>query len=107
MVKSLTETLKWRIRIEAIIASLICAVLAIGCIGLAPSKAEAGCVRSRGGRQYPHRASLRLPSYRILRLPLPSIRVLRLSAIRVLRLPPPSRILGGPCFIVDGAEHRS
>ena len=27
---------------KAIIASLICAVVAIGCIGLAPSKAEAG-----------------------------------------------------------------
>ena len=82
---------------KTIIASLICAVLAIGCIGLAPSKAEAGWygrgvgVSIRIGPRYGYRP-YGYYGYRYRPYGYTAIGDTGITAT------PPSRILGGPCL---------
>ena len=91
---------------KTIIASLICAVVAIGCIGLAPSKAEAGWygrgvgVSIRVGPRYGYRP-YGYYGYRYRPYGYYGYRRYGTTATA------PIVDTGRAVLIVDGAEHRS
>ena len=90
---------------KTIIASLICAVVAIGCIGLAPSKAEAGWygrgvgVSIRIGPRYGYRP-YGYYGYRTVHTGITAIGETGITATA------PIADTGRAVLIVDGAEHR-
>ena len=87
---------------KTIIASLICAVVAIGCIGLAPSKAEAGWYGRGVG------VSIRIgPRYGYRPYGYKATATVHTIGDTGITATAPIADIGRAVLIVDGAEHRS
>ena len=99
---------------KTIIASLVCAVVAIGCLGLAPSKAEAGWygrgvgVSIRVGPRYGYRPYGYYGGYRtVLRATAPTGITAAIGDTGITAATAPIADTGRGVLIVDGAEHCS